>query len=370
MTVSTIVSSPELRAALSLFFTPNLGPVRVKSLLEHFGSAERALNAGVAELRAVNGLEASSIAGLTSVALREKAMERADTEFERARKVGAEIVAFSSSLYPEALRAIYDPPPVLWVRGDTATLEALQGATPRAIGIVGTRKCSPHARAFTQSLAGDLATAGVTTNSGLARGIDTAAHAAAVDAGGRSIAVLGCGIDTIYPAENKALSEKLTVVSGYAIGTPPAAHNFPARNRIIAGLSSGIVVVEGDLDSGSLITAVAALENGRTVFAVPGRPNDPNARGPNRLIKQGAALIESAQDILEEFRWGSVRAARAMPVLEGDEAKVYAALEGELLLDDLVLRTGLGGPQVTVALMMLTLKNVVLELPGGRYSRA
>jgi DNA processing protein len=369
-TSSMLTASLELHSALSLFFTPNLGPVRVKALLEHFGSAARALESKLGELREVNGLEASSIASLTSTAARDKAAARADAELERARKVGAQIVAFSSDLYPEALRAIYDPPPVLWIRGDPAALEMLQGATPRAIGIVGTRKCSPHARAFTQGLAGDLAAAGVTVNSGLARGIDTAAHAAAVDAGGGSIAVLGCGIDTIYPAENKALAERLTVVSGYAIGTPPAAHNFPARNRIIAGLSSGIVVVEGDLDSGSLITAVAALENGRTVFAVPGRPNDPNARGPNRLIKQGAALIESAQDILEEFRWGSVTAARAMPVLDGDEATVYAALEGELLLDDLVLRTGLGGPQITVALMMLTLKNVVLELPGGRYSRA
>lgn len=368
----TSTASPahlELRSSLALFFVPNLGPVRVKALLEQFGTAERVLAASLSELRGVSALEASSLSSLTSNSAREMAFARGDTELERAGKVGAQIIGMSDEAYPEALRAIFDPPPLLWVRGRLSALEGLQSPTPRAIGVVGTRKCSPHARAFTVTLAGDLAGAGVVVVSGLARGIDTAAHVSAVDAGGVSIAVLGCGIDTIYPSENRALAERLTVVSGYPIGTPPAAHNFPARNRIIAGLSSGVVIVEGGVGSGSLITAVAALENGRTVFAVPGRPNDPNARGPNRLIKDGAALLEGANDILEEFRWGGAVQRAVMPMLTGDEARVYAALEGELLLDDLVLRTGLTGPQITVALMMLTLKNVVLELPGGRYSR-
>jgi DNA processing protein len=359
---NSIISHP--RAALALFFTSGLGPVRIKALVGHFGSEDAVLGARLTQLREVPGVDGSSVARIGSAS----SLERADAELERAGKLGVTVLGLGDARYPEALRAIYDPPPALWVRGDLEPLEALRGATPKSIGIVGTRKCNPHARAFSVTVARDLAVAGVTVNSGLARGIDTAAHAAAVDAGGHSIAVLGCGVDSIYPAENRELAKRLTVVSGYPIGTPPAAHNFPARNRIIAGLSSGIVVVEGDLDSGSLITAVAALENGRTVFAVPGRPTDPNARGPNRLIKQGAALLESASDILEEFRWGSI-ARRDSPALDGDEARVYAALEGELLLDDLVLRTGLGAPQVTVALMMLTLKNVVLELPGGRYAR-
>ena len=369
MTTTATPAQPELRASLALFFMPNLGPVRVKGLLEQFGTAERVFSASLSELRGVSALETSSLSSLTAPTARETAFARGDTELERAARVGAQIIGFSHAAYPEALRAIFDPPPLLWVRGRLSALESLQSATPRAIGVVGTRKCSPHARAFTVTIAGDLARAGVVVVSGLARGIDTAAHIASVDAGGVSIAVLGCGIDTIYPSENRALSERLTVISGYPIGTPPAAHNFPARNRIIAGLSSGVVVVEGDIGSGSLITAVAALENGRTVFAVPGRPNDPNARGPNRLIKDGAALLEDANDILNEFRWGGAVQKAVMPTLDGDEARVYTALEGELLLDDLVLRTGLGGPQITVALMMLTLKNVVLELPGGRYSR-
>jgi DNA processing protein len=175
-------------------------------------------------------------------------------------------------------------------------------------------------------------------------------------------------VDHIYPSENSALAAQLTLVSAYPIGTRPAAHNFPARNRIIAGLSSGTVVIEGDLDSGSLITAVAALEAGRTVFAMPGRPGESNSKGPNRLIKDGAVLIESVSDILEEMRWGSVTLSAA-PSLEGDEAKVYAALDDALLVDDIVHRTGLAMPAAQSILMMLKLKNVILELPGGRYSR-
>ena len=243
----------ELRASLALFFMPNLGPVRVKALLEAFGTAERVFSASLNELRGVSALEASSLSSLTSSAARDAAFARGDTELERAGKVGAQIIGLSHAAYPEALRAIFDPPPLLWIRGDLSALELLQSPTPRAIGVVGTRKCRPQARAFTVTLAGDRAGAGVVVVSGLARGIDTAAHVAAVDAGGVSIAVLGCGIDTIFPSENRARAERLTVVSGYPIGTPPAAHNFPARNRIIAGLSSGVVVVEGDIGSGSLI---------------------------------------------------------------------------------------------------------------------
>jgi DNA processing protein len=353
------------RASLALFFTPGLGPVRVKALIDHFGSAARALEANLTNLREVPGLDASSVANIGSKA----ALERADTELERVVKLGLHIIGLGDSSYPESLHAIYDPPPALWVRGDVAALEALTGALPRSIGIVGTRRCSPHAKAFTARLARDLAEVGVTVVSGLARGIDTAAHTAAVDAGGSSIGVLGCGADTIYPSENKALAERLTVVSAYPIGTPPASHNFPARNRIIAGLSSGSVVVEGDVKSGSMITATAALEAGREVFAVPGRPNDPLAQGPHKLIREGATLIESALDVLEALRWNAKPSAPA-PILDGDEARVFEALQGEVIMDDLAVSTGLPVPRVMVALTMLSLKNVVLELPGGRFSRA
>jgi DNA processing protein len=354
----------EILTSLSLFFTPGLGSVRVKTLLEHFGTTQAIVDAKIHELRQVRGLDSSSIAGIGS----ETSLQRAKTELARAEKMGLTLLGLSDVRYPESLRAIYDPPPVLWVRGELSALENLTGVMPRSIGVVGTRKASAYAKAFTQKLAHDLALVGVTVVSGLARGIDTVAHTAAVEAGGSSIAVLGCGVDTIYPAENKALAERLTVISGYALGTPPNAYNFPPRNRIIAGLCSGSVVVEGDIDSGAMITAVAAVEAGREVFAVPGRAGDPLARGPHKLIKEGATLIESAVDVLEGLRW-TAAPPKPAPELEGDEAIIYKALDGELLLDDLCQRTGFTTPRAIVALTMLTFKGVILELPGGRYCK-
>ena len=353
------------RATLALHFTPGLGPVRIKTLIEHFGSAQTALGAKINALREVQGLDASVIAEVGS----KTTLERADTELERANRINLQLIALEDDRYPPALRAIYDPPSVLWVRGPLEALQNLRGVTPRSIGVVGTRKCSGFARTWTANLARDLALSGVTVISGLARGIDTEAHRAALKAGGKSIGVLGCGADRIYPPENTELASSMTVVSAYAIGTPPAAHNFPARNRIIAGLSSGVVVVEGDLKSGSLITAVAALEAGRTVFAVPGRAQDPNAQGPHQLIRDGAVLTESAHDILEELGWGTV-SARATPALDGLEARVFEAIDGTPLLDEIVVRTGSSAAEVLTALMMLSLRGVVRELPGGRYARA
>ncbi len=353
------------RATLALHFTPGLGPVRIKNLIEHFGSAQAALEANLNALRDVPGLDAGAIAELGS----RTTLERANTELERVKRLGLHLIAFEDDRYPAALRAIYDPPSLLWVRGALDALEQLRGVTPRSIGVVGTRKCSGFARTWTANLARDLARAGVSVISGLARGIDTEAHRAALEAGGVSIGVLGCGADRIYPPENTELASRMTVVSAYPVGTPPAAHNFPARNRIIAGLSSGVIVVEGDLKSGSLITAVAALEAGRTVFAVPGRAQDPNAQGPHRLIRDGAVLTESAQDVLEELGWGSL-SERPSPKLEGLHARVFDALDGTPLLDEIVVRTNASAAEVLTSLMMLCLQGVVRELPGGRYIRA
>lgn len=357
--------TPEALAVLELEFTPGIGPIRARALLEHFGSAEAALAAPAAARREVPGLDAPSAARIGTAEPRERAL----VELERARKLKLSIVTIADAAYPEALRAIHDPPPVLWVRGDPAGLGRLSGPVPRAIGVVGTRRCSGHARLFAGRLSADLAEAGVVVVSGLARGIDTEAHRSAVDAGGLSVAVLGSGADRIYPAENAALSGRLLVLSAYPAGTEPAAHNFPARNRIIAGLSAGVVVVEGDLKSGALITAVAALEAGRTVFAVPGRPGEPNAAGPHRLLRDGAVLTEGAADVLEEMRWaaGPVRPA---PKLQGTAASVYGALDGTPLLDEIVAATGLGAPEILTSLMVLSLQGHVRELPGGRYSRA
>jgi DNA processing protein len=368
----------ETRAMLALHFTRGLGPVRIKALLAHYESAQAILAAPSAQLREqarelAPGIENSALAAIGS----EESLKKADEELAKVEKHQFDLITLGSAGYPEALAAIYDPPPVLWLRlpasydWDAILDNQLAGPTPQAIGIVGTRQCSPYARDFAAELARDLAELGVVVVSGLARGIDTAAHKAAVDVGGLSIAVLGCGVDRVYPAENAALATQLAMVSAYPVGTTPAAHNFPARNRIIAGLCSGSVVVEGDVDSGAMITAVAALDAGRSVFAVPGRAKDPKAQGPHKLLREGAAMCEGIDDILQELRWGTVRTtAQVAPTLAGAEQTVYNALTSALLADDLVQSTQMATPEVLSTLMMLSLKGLVRELPGGRFERS
>lgn len=356
------VPDPELLALLTLKFTAGLGPRRIEALRRHFGTAQAALRASLGELREVEGLDARSVAAIGQP----KAAEQAATELERVRRLGVTLLGRGLSGYPQALEALSDPPPVLWVRGDTGALSSLE-TVPRAVGIVGTRAASPHALSLARSLAGDLAGAGVTVISGLARGIDTAAHLAALEAGGVTLGVLGSAVDVIYPRENHDLAARMTLLSEYPLGTPPAQHHFPSRNRLIAALSAGIVVVEGERKSGSMITATHALECGRTVFAVPGRAGDPRAAGPHALIRDGAVLTESAQDILSELGWGQVQPAAAAD-LPPEQARVLGALTTPATLDDLQAATGLSLPELQTALVMLQLLGLVHEV-GGRWSR-
>ena len=358
MTLFTVPDATgELRALLALKFTPQLGPRRIEILRRHFGSAHATLMAGPAAARAVEGVDARGANGVGHA----DTLRRADEELARAAKVGAQLFGRGLPGYPQALEALGDPPPVLWARGALPDLAVV----PRAVGIVGTRACSAHALQLTRGLAADLARAGVVVVSGLARSIDTAAHTAAVDAGGVSVGVLGSGVDTIYPAENKGLAARLCVLSEYPLGTRPAAHNFPARNRLIAALSAGSVVVEGDVRSGAMITAVAALECGRTVFAVPGRARDPLAAGPHQLLREGAVLVEDAADILNEFGWGAAPAPLPLELPE-DQARVLAALTGPLTLDDVARLSGV--VDAYTPLLMLQLAGLVEE-SGGRYLR-
>lgn len=349
----------ELLALLTLRLTPGLGPRRVEAVRAHFGGAEAALRAPLTALRDVPGLDARSLAAVGTPGPR----ERAGAELERAQKAGVTLLGRGLEGYPPALEALGDPPPVVWVLGELPDLPVV----PRAIGIVGTRGASPHALSLTRTLAADLARAGVTVVSGLARGVDTAAHEASVDAGGISIGVLGSAVDVIYPRENERLSRRLTLVSEYPLGTAPAQHHFPLRNRLIAALSAGTVVVEGELKSGSLITATHALECGRTVFAVPGRAGDPRAAGPHRLLREGAVLTETAQDILTELAWGQASAAPT-PDLPPEQARVYAALTTPATLDDLHAAAGLPLPELQTALVMLQLMGLAEEV-GGRWTR-
>lgn len=353
---------PELLALLTLRFAPGLGPRRIEALRQHFGSASAVLAAGLSEWRRVSGLDTKSLSGLGTPGLG----ARAQQEWERAERAGVTLLGRGLSGYPAGLEALGDPPPVLWVRRPEGFPE---GTVPRAIGIVGTRKASPYALKWTRDLSAELARSGVNVVSGLARGIDTAAHSAAIAAGGISTALLGCGVDVTYPAENAALARDLTLVSEYPLGTRPATHHFPQRNRLIAALSAGSVMVEGDLMSGAMITATHALECGRTVFAVPGRPLDPLSAGPHRLLREGAVLTESARDILEELGWQEAAALTPPPPdLTPDEAAVYAAIDPEngTLLDDVALKSRLDLQSAQLALTTLQLSGLIDER-GGRY---
>lgn len=277
------------------------------------------------------------------------------------------VITPADDVYPPALRVIADPPRALYVRG------ALRPADAVAVAIVGARRPSAYGTAVARWLARDLARSGVTIISGLARGIDAAAHQGALDAGGRTIAVLGCGPDVVYPREHHQLMHDViaggAVISEYPPGAPPLAGQFPQRNRIISGLALGVVVVEGRERSGALITADAALEQGREVFAVPGNIFEEASRAPHRLIAQGARLVERADDVLDEL--GLVRPDRGRapaPGLQGVEAAVYARLSlTPQHLDDLASACGRPVAEVSAAAVALECKDLAVALPGHRY---
>ncbi len=344
---------------LTLRLTPQLGPRRIESLRRHFGSAAAALAANLGQLREVPGLDSKSVAAIGTP----RAAEQAQAELEKCRHRGVTLLGRGLPGYPAALESLGDPPPVLWVLGEWPELAVV----PRSIGMVGTRAASPHALSLSRTIAADLARAGVMVVSGLARGIDTAAHTAAVDAGGLSIGILGSAVDQIYPSENAPLARRLTLVSEYPLGTGPAQHHFPTRNRLIAALSAGVVIAEGERKSGSMITATHALDCGRTVFAVPGRAGDPRAAGPHKLLREGAVLTESAQDILDELHWGTAP-AQPLPELPPEQEKVLRALAFPTTLDDLQAATALALPELQTALVMLQLMGLAEEV-GGRWAR-
>lgn len=280
------------------------------------------------------------------------------------------VVAWSDSTFPTELRHIVDPPPVLWVRG---TLDARPSVS---VAIVGSRSASPHALAVSERLAGDLASRGVTVVSGLARGADAAAHRGALLAGGRTIAVLGSGVDVVYPPEHAGLASSVqgsgALVSEFVPGTRPRRSNFPRRNRLIAGLSLAVVVVEASERSGSLITARQALEQGREVMAVPGLVLSGRNRGGHALIKDGAKLVEDADDILDELSVAVPRAPeRARRVDRPEDALVRALEEGRAYdLDELIEASGMTSGQLLPRLLSLELEGEISRVAGGRFVRS
>ncbi|MBI4517347.1 MAG: DNA-protecting protein DprA [Deltaproteobacteria bacterium] len=354
----------ELGFWIALKLVRGVGCVGYQGLLRAFGYPRAVFSASVhaLECAGVRREVAQAVRGFDGwPAVRE--------QLARAERAGARVITWADAEYPANLKQIHDPPPFLFVRG------RLQDRDRLAVALVGSRAASSYGLQQTREMSEGLARAGVTVVSGLARGIDAEAHAAAVRVGGRTIAVLGCGVDVVYPSEHHALFMAIAnhgaVVSEFLMGTKPDAENFPSRNRIISGLSLGTVIMEATEKSGSLITAHAALEQDREVFAVPG-PVSARSRGTHRLIREGAKLTERVEDILEEIA-PHLLARRPEPVptvtLEGLEAEVAAALgEQTRHVDELITRSGLAANQVLEALLLLELKGLVQQLPGQYYS--
>jgi DNA processing protein len=292
-----------------------------------------------------------------------RAGERADRESAGAARLGIALIALPDPRYPALLRRIYDPPPVLYVRGVLAEDEEA------SVAVVGSRAATAAGRALARSMARDLAAWGATVVSGLARGIDTAAHEGALDAAGRTVAVLGCGLDRTYPAENERLAGRIAhagaVVSEFALGTPPLPEHFPRRNRVIAGWSRAVVVVEAAARSGALNTARCAADEGRDVLAVPGHPTQPASAGANQLIRDGAGLVRSAIDVAHELGLEPPAAAAA------PSDPLLGALAGDApaTLEELRDRSGLETGALLARLTDLELRDVIRRLPGPLFVR-
>jgi DNA processing protein len=366
------VSSRHVNAPwLALARVKGLGAVSFKKLTTRFVDPTAAFSAALTELEQVEGLHRDAIDGI--VAFSDWA--EIDEEIERARDAGIAIVPFTNPNYPARLRTIADPPPFLYVKGNILTDD------DKAVAIVGSRSASEYGRRVARDLARGLVSLGFTVVSGMARGIDGSAHESALQAGGRTIAVLGSGVERAYPAEHETLYRRIgengAVLSELPIGTRPLAFNFPARNRLISGLSLGVVVVEATEKSGSLITATLAVEQGREVFAVPGEVGSSRSRGAHRLIRQGAKLVESVDDIIEEIapqlldRTGSAtqRAPRVLPQNASDATRTIFALlqENTLQVDQVIERTGMSAAQVLETLLDLELQGLLRQLPGKIY---
>jgi DNA processing protein len=291
----------------------------------------------------------------------------ADAELARAQKLGVALVALGSQAYPRALSEIYDPPLVVYVKG-----RLLPDEGARSVAIVGSRAASPAGRALARALAADLAAENATIVSGLARGIDTEAHEGALERQGRTIAVLGTGVDVVYPPENAALAEQIAetgaLVSEFPLGAGPRPQNFPTRNRILAGLSRGVVVVEAAEKSGALVTARLSLDAGREVMAVPGHPSQPLCAGTNALIRDGARLVRNAEDVLLEIELPGSGSERSQPARASGLLDALRR-DAPLSVDDLAQKTGRPVPELLAELSELELASRIRRLPGALFVR-
>ncbi len=354
----------DLRYWIGFNRVTGIGPAKLRALLDHFGDLETAWHADSAGLREA-GLDRRALEYLLAA----RAAMDLDAEAAKVKRLGAKALTWNDAGYPSQLKSIAAAPPLLYLKG------ALAPADQWAVAVVGTRRATAYGREVTRSLVADLARSGVTIVSGLARGIDAAAHQAALEAGGRTIAVLGHGIDHIYPPEHRKLAEQIVehgaLVTDYPVGTAPEGKNFPPRNRIISGLSLGVLVVEGDKPSGARITADFALEQGRDVFAVPGNILQHTSRLPNTLIQEGATPVLEVEDILEKLNLNMVvQQAEVREVIpeNATESELLELLSAEPVhIDEIQRTTGLPIETVSSTLAFMELKGMVRQVAGMNY---
>jgi DNA processing protein len=389
--MTTLANERARLAWMALVLSPGMGALRTRKAIESLGAAERLFEASLTELEST-GMPAAAAQFVADG----RALAAAEDEAKRVAEIGASFITPEDEAYPSRLLQIYDPPAVLWIRGNQALLER------PGIAVVGTRQPSPYGAGMAELLSRELARRRLTIMSGMARGVDTAAHKGALDAGGKTIAVWGTGIDVVYPKENRKLAENIvttggTIVSEYPLGTFPAPQNFPIRNRILSGMSIGVLVIEAGEYSGTRITARCAMEQNRDIFAVPGNVTNKNAWGPNTLIKQGAKLTATWEDIWEDLASPiRLQLEDELGVMTGDESKsqsnaslftengngkpmpdherlVFERLRHDeaTQLDELMesMEAQLTSAEIFTALFELELAGRVKQLPGKNYVR-
>ncbi|MBM3328693.1 MAG: DNA-protecting protein DprA [Calditrichaeota bacterium] len=367
------VPNDEFRFGLAaLLNAPNIGSSRALELVRLFGSPGQTLAAPAGEIASALNLPLRVGRSVHQAA---RSLDGVKSRIAKATGIGARLVSYWDADYPPRLKLTTDPPALLYILGEPSPLYEY------SVAIVGTRAPTEHGARLAFRIAADLAQQGVAVVSGMATGIDGKAHEGALAAGGRTMAVLGTGIDIVYPREHRSLYDRVAkqgqVVSELLPGTTPEPHNFPQRNRIISGVSIATLIVEAGTKSGALITAKTAIEQGRELFAVPGAAGTMRSAGVNRLIKDGTAhLAESAADIIERLKSQlapvlNVAATLALPDLKGDEEKLYRLLEpGPMLIDDAIRKSGLGAVQLNRLLTTMQLRGLVVRLPGARIGRS
>lgn len=354
---------------IALNMVDGIGSITYRKLIEHFGTPERVFSAAFDELIGVDGIGKNTANSIKSFNMEEKVKE----ELNKIEKSKIAVLTIDDKKYPSNLKTIFDPPPVLYVKGDLTESDTI------AVAVVGSRLPTIYGKLVAEKISKGLAETGITIVSGMARGIDSIAHKSAIEMGGRTIAVLGCGLDIIYPPENYKLVNDIVshgaVISEFPISTNPDKMNFPQRNRIISGLSLGVAVIEAAEKSGSLITAGHAIEQGREVFAVPGNINSAKSHGTNRLIKMGAKLVEGVNDIIEEFSPAVRTSLKSLEKRENkdydltaDEKFIFSLIDAESKhIDTIIERSSLPVGVVSGILAKLELKGLIKQLSGKLF---